>query len=91
MMKCFSLLGVVELPETRLNNNSKEKENKMKIVVENRKAARNWRKTEVLGGHQQSVFVSVYLKLVTWKDFHMATLSQGPGLCVCVYARRVYI
>lgn len=34
MMKCFSLLGVVELPETRLNNNLKEKENKMKIVVE---------------------------------------------------------
>lgn len=91
MMKCFSLLGVVELPETRLNNNLKEKANKMKIVVENRKVARNWRKTKVLGGHQQSVFVSVDLKLVTWKDFHMATLSQGPGLCVRVYARRVYI
>lgn len=63
----------------------------MKIVVENRKVARNWRKTKVLAGHQQSVFVSVDLKLVTWKDFHMATLSQGPGLCVHVYARRVYI
>lgn len=60
----------------------------MKIVVENRKVARNWRKTKVLGGHKQSVFVSVDLKLVTWKDFHMATLSQGPGLCVRVYARR---
>lgn len=62
----------------------------MKIVVENRKVARNWRKTKVLGGHQQSVFVSVDLKLVTWKDFHMATLSQGPGLCVRVRGECIF-
>lgn len=28
--------------------------------------------------------VSVDLKLLTWKDFHMATRSQGPPACLCV-------
>lgn len=90
-MKCFSLLGVVELPETRLNNNLKEKENKMKIVVENRKVARNWRKTKVLGGHQQSVCFS-RLKVSDLERLpHGNSQPRARIVCSCVCEASVYL